>query len=114
LAIVTVALFTPSLVGENVMVNVVFSLGAIGDTVWFDKNSDGSQQPGEPGIANVKVILQADFNGDSVVDYTTSMLTDGNGNYGFQVSDNTTWYYVEVFQASPPLAGISIRTLTGA
>lgn len=41
-------------------------------------------------------------------------VTDGNGNYGFQVSDNTTKYYVEVFQESPPLAGVSIRTLTGA
>jgi hypothetical protein len=40
-------------------------------------------------------------------------ITDGDGIYGFQVPNNTTLYYIEVFQESPPLAGISVRTLTG-
>lgn len=40
--------------------------------------------------------------------------TKGDGEYAFGVSDNTTQYYVVIFQASPPLAGISVRTLTGA
>jgi hypothetical protein len=41
-------------------------------------------------------------------------VTDDLGIYAFQVSDTVTQYYVKVFQVSPPLAGISVRTLTGA
>jgi hypothetical protein len=50
-------------------------------------------------------------NGDIKVAET---LTNDQGIYAFEVGDNTTQYYVKVFQISPPLAGISIRTLTGA
>jgi len=57
--------------------------GAIGDTVWFDANSDGMQDADEPGIEGVTVILSADFNNDGAVDYTTSMATDGDGFYMF-------------------------------
>lgn len=41
-------------------------------------------------------------------------ITDDLGIYAFEVADTTTQYYVKVFQAAPPLAGISVRTLTGA
>lgn len=41
-------------------------------------------------------------------------ITDTLGIYAFGVGDTTTLYYVEVFQASPALAGVSVRTLTGA
>lgn len=42
------------------------------------------------------------------------MITNDAGIYAFEVGDATTQYYVKVFQDSPPLAGISVRTLTGA
>ena len=29
----------------------------IGDTVWYDDNGDGIQQPGEPGIPGVTVVV---------------------------------------------------------
>lgn len=45
--------------------------------------------------------------------YMGETYTDGSGIYGFEVQDITTNYYVEIFQAAPPLAGVSIRTLTG-
>lgn len=50
-------------------------------------------------------------------DYDTQvaeMVTNTDGIYAFEVSDTTTLYYVEVFQAAPALAGVSVRTLTGA
>lgn len=50
-------------------------------------------------------------NGDVKVAET---ITDPNGIYAFGVADTTTKYYVKVFQESPQLAGISVRTLTGA
>jgi hypothetical protein len=35
-------------------------LGAIGDRVWVDANANGVQDPGEPGIPNVRVRLYTD------------------------------------------------------
>ncbi|MFQ7930144.1 MAG: SdrD B-like domain-containing protein [Pauljensenia sp.] len=50
---------------------------SIGDRVWDDVNANGSDE-GEPGIANVTVIL-TDANGAEVARTTT----DANGNYRF-------------------------------
>jgi hypothetical protein len=50
-------------------------------------------------------------NGDVKIGET---VTDDLGIYAFEVADTTTQYYVKVFQVAPPLAGISIRTLTGS
>ncbi|MCL4207221.1 MAG: isopeptide-forming domain-containing fimbrial protein [Pirellulaceae bacterium] len=62
-------------------------LGSLGDFVWWDVNGSGSFNPGEPGLANVTMILiwpgpDGDFNtpGDNVIRTTT---TDANGNYFF-------------------------------
>ncbi|MFQ5436654.1 MAG: SdrD B-like domain-containing protein, partial [Anaerolineae bacterium] len=53
-------------------------LSAIGNLVWLDENSDGLQDPGEPGIPNVTVNLQ-DISG-SVISTT---VTDAHGGYLF-------------------------------
>lgn len=53
--------------------------GSIGDYVWYDTNHDGIQDPAEPGIAGVKVILYA-------ADGTTKLAetwSDGSGHYQF-------------------------------
>jgi hypothetical protein len=50
-------------------------------------------------------------NGDVKVAET---VTNDAGIYAFEVSDTVTQYYVKVFQDNPALAGISVRTLTGA
>jgi len=50
----------------------VFKPVCIGDAVWLDKNADGIQDEGEPGIANVTITLLTE-NGDS-------NITDVNGN----------------------------------
>lgn len=66
----------------------------IGDTVWIDFNSNGSQQPGEPGIANANVTVT--WRGPDGVagggdDVSFSATTDGNGIYGIANSARQLW-----------------------
>jgi choice-of-anchor A domain-containing protein len=56
----------------------------IGDLVWRDNNSDGTQNAGEPGIANVTVRL---MQGAAVLGTAT---TDANGNYLFSSRTGTS------------------------
>jgi serine-aspartate repeat-containing protein C/D/E len=61
-----------------------YGFGAIGDTVWRDRNADGIQFGlQEPGIANVLVTLYADFNGDGTYVLLQSTNTSSNGTYLF-------------------------------
>jgi hypothetical protein len=78
----------------------------VGDTVFFDEDGDGTQDPGEPGIAGVEMELYDD-NG-FLIGTTT---TDTDGNYSFGV-DNAT-YEVRVAEdnfTSGPLAGYQSTT----
>ena len=52
----------------------------IGDTVWYDDNEDRIQQPGEPGIPGVKVVIK-DVSGSRM----GSAVTDGTGRYLIEV-----------------------------
>ena len=55
--------------------------GAIGDRVWDDRNDDGLQDDGEPGVRGVPVALTGtDDRGDEVERRTT---TDDHGRYRF-------------------------------
>ncbi len=56
---------------------------AVGDTIWFDVNADGVQDPGEDGIGGLSVSLSADIDGDGIFEYTATTTTDGSGVYGF-------------------------------
>jgi len=61
-----------------------FGSGAIGDTVWYDKNGDGAQLgSAETGLANIDIQLLADLNGDGVYGLVQTTSTDANGNYQF-------------------------------
>ncbi len=81
----------------------VRAVGAIGDRVWLDENSDGIQDAGETGIANATVQLFAS-NGTTLLATTT---TDINGEYVFSgVSPGT--YVVKVVPASLP-AGLAVN-----
>ena len=48
--------------------------------VWYDDNGDGVQQPGEPGIPGVTVIIR-----DSSSNQIGSAVTDSNGHYRVEV-----------------------------
>jgi len=53
-------------------------VGSIGNFVWFDSDSDGIQDPGEPGVADIPVTL---LDTNNVVLQT--VVTDANGQYLF-------------------------------
>jgi hypothetical protein len=84
--------------------------GAIGDFVWYDADSDGIEDVGEPGIANVTLRLYRDTgNGsfdllsDTLVATTT---TDADGGYLFsQLAVGT--YFVRVTDANGVLTGLT-------
>ncbi len=74
-------------VGSN-SVHVTVYASSIGDLVWEDSNGDGVQDPGEPGIAGVRVHL-LDENGQPVDDPahpgTPYVVTsDADGHYAFE------------------------------
>jgi hypothetical protein len=71
-------------------------LGAIGDFVWNDKNHNGIQDAGEPGIIGVVVNLH-DCSTSNIIQTTT---TDVNGYYLFTNLSACSSYYVE-FQIPP-------------
>ena len=102
----------------------------IGNRVWNDLNANGIQDAGEPGIANLNVVLRSPGddgiynNGD---DQTWTVTTDAEGNYYFDnslVNDDrrpASWigvsntnsgilpgfeYKVEINGAQTPLAGL--------
>ena len=56
---------------------VIAALGKIGDFVWRDLDRDGQQDPGEPGVASIRVELTRP---DSTILRTN---TDANGRYCF-------------------------------
>jgi len=78
--------------------------GLVGDTVWFDRDRDGVQGPGEPGIAGVDVLLT--WPGpDGVLgtpdDVVFTETTDANGEYLF-VGLNEGDYSVAVDASTLP------------
>ena len=72
------------------------TLAALGDRVWLDENSDGVQDAGEAGIANVTVQL---YSGGSLV---TSTVTDVNGEYMFTSLQAGTYRVVVDTSTMPP------------
>lgn len=68
------------------------ALHRIADRVWYDADRDGTQDPGEAGIAGVTVNLYADRDGDGRF---TKAIIDGkvdlNGDGKIDASDSGTW-----------------------
>ena len=58
--------------------NATLPTGALGNQVWYDYNNDGIQDPGEPGVAGVTVVLY-----DDMGNVLATTVTDANGNYVF-------------------------------
>ncbi len=58
--------------------------GAIGDRVWVDADNDGAQDPGEPGIPNVRIRLYHDAAEDGMFrSLLATVRTDAAGFYIF-------------------------------
>ncbi len=81
----------------NIVVNPSVQSASVGDRVWLDADGDGSQDVGEPGIANVEVTLKDQF-GTPVA----TTVTDVNGRYLFSGVAAGNGYYVEVTPSTLP------------
>jgi uncharacterized repeat protein (TIGR01451 family) len=75
----------------NIVANPSVLSATVGDRVWLDADGDGSQDIGEPGIANVEVTLKDQW-GTPV----GTTVTDVNGRYLFTGVKAGSGYYVEV------------------
>ena len=103
--------FDVVLSGGNAYLDADFGFapyGAIGDTVFWDANRNGTQDYSEEGVAGVEVRLYADANGNGVYDLgetlVTNATTDAAGNYlftGLLPEDYVVW----VVTTNGPLAG---------
>ena len=80
-------------------------LASLGNFVWEDVNKDGEQQPNEPGIANVTVVL---LNSSGAQIGTT--VTDGTGYYSFV--DLQPGTYAVRFPVSLNNGGYTLTTAT--
>ncbi|OGU87253.1 MAG: hypothetical protein A3K31_13555 [Ignavibacteria bacterium RIFOXYA12_FULL_35_25] len=81
----------------------ITQLNKIGDFVWHDKNVNGIQDTGEPGIAGVKVEL---LSGSTVINSTT---TDANDKYEFNDLANGN-YCVRVAASNYESGGVFFNT----
>jgi hypothetical protein len=80
----------------------------VGNFVWLDSNQDGIQDPGEPGIAGVRVTIESL---DANPPYPMKTDTNGDGEYSFEVSCGVL-YSVSVDLSTLP-AGYSPTVITG-
>ncbi len=85
------------------------ALGAIGDTIFWDANANGTQDPAETGISGVTVSLYVDVNTDGNYDVgvdtlVTSTTTNSSGQYLFTgLNANTYVVVVGAVSGSPTL-----------
>ncbi len=70
---------------SNLTVDFGFISMSLGNLVWEDTDNDGTRNGTEPVIADVKVLLYLDSNGDGVVDGAAiaTMMTNAEGQYLF-------------------------------
>lgn len=85
--------------------------GAIGNRVWHDYDRDGINDPNEPGIADVELVLWGDSDGDNVPDgsaFMGTIKTDANGYYRWGVGEGnfaTFVWQVNNWDEGEPLHG---------
>lgn len=60
-----------------------YANSAMGGTIWQDNNGNGTQDIGEPGIANVEITLYRSPDGGATWNLYATSLTDPNGLYLF-------------------------------
>ncbi|MBY0477814.1 MAG: carboxypeptidase regulatory-like domain-containing protein [Chitinophagaceae bacterium] len=81
----------------------------IGDFVWYDDNGNGTQDPGEGGVAGVIVTLYNAANQP-----IGSAITDGNGAYVINNVPAGNGYYVVFSNKPDPSASWTLQNVGGA
>ena len=84
---------------------------SVGDRVWVDRNGNGVQESGEPGINNVRVYIDSNSNGSYDVGEPNS-LTFGDGNYYIGNLDTGT-YKVRIDATTLPVGTTQTFDLDG-
>jgi hypothetical protein len=89
-----------------------FRVGAsVGDRVWVDRDADGVQENGEPGINGVRVYL--DLDNDNAYDIgEPNTITSGDGNY-YIGNLNPGTYAVRVDTSTLPSGAVQTFDLNG-
>ncbi|MFI6097042.1 SdrD B-like domain-containing protein [Lentzea sp. NPDC051213] len=101
----------PVTVGVGKRDNPTLDLGLVpptnrvGDFVWYDNNSNGGQDPGEPGVPDLPVFLQ-----DGAGKPVAQSKTDKDGKYLF--TDLPDGEYKVCFNADPQSGLVAGRKLT--
>ena len=100
---------------QDLVIEVPVPIVTIGDYVWLDKNANGIQESGEPGIANVTLTLTGtSIIGQAITDHA---VTGSQGQYLFTEPPGTYTVTVDASNFSNPggpLAGLGISpTLQG-
>lgn len=83
------------------------SVGKLGDFVWSDRNRDGVQDPGEPGVPGVKVTLK-----DGAGGTIRTTTTDAQGHYGFDKLKDGTYQVCFDPASFPPGATVTRKHAT--
>ncbi|MFI5294154.1 MAG: C25 family cysteine peptidase [Thermodesulfovibrionales bacterium] len=92
----------------NLVVNPSSGSASVGNRVWLDSDGDGVPEVGEPGLANVEVMLKDQFGTPVMV--TT---TDATGHYQFTGVKAGSGYYVEATSSTIP-SGLTQSAATGS
>ncbi len=79
-------------------------VASVGDFVWLDKNGNGTQDVGEPGVPGVLVTLY-----DATNNVLGTAVTDGNGNYLISNVPPGNGYYI-IFSNKPGTATFTTQT----
>ncbi len=82
------------------------NLGAIGNTVFADANSNGTQDWNESGVANVAVQLWEDLDADGTYALLDTTLTDIDGAYSFSALQPGS-YRIVIVESSLPWATVT-------
>jgi hypothetical protein len=101
--------------GDKNVKATCIGLCAIGNTVFYDNNGDGKQDPGDPGIPGVQLDLYRDdgngvFNPSGGTDeFVASCITNATGKYEFTCLNCTPTYWVYVVHSTLP-PGLTLTT----
>jgi hypothetical protein len=101
---------TAGQVNRDVDAGLVTRFAAVGNFVWDDKDGDGVQEVGEPGVAGVVVTLK-----DALGNTIASAVTDGNGQYfinNIPVPATCANFYV-IFSGKPTNSVFTTRNTGG-
>jgi hypothetical protein len=74
--------------------------GLVSGLKWLDQDGDGMQGVGEPSLSGWRIYVSGELEG---IPFSTSMLTDGLGNYSFpNLTSGVTWTIKEDEQREVP------------